>query len=343
MPESFSSREQSEIEFLGFVQIPIPILYDSRLSYTEKFFWCLLKRYSRNSGSCFPSISKLAAGMGVSEKHVYELKDKLANCGLIKIRKRSGTRNEYEIVPMHIAYAKDQRGLMLNDNAIRDLEQRGETWTIDAIMSMRESCESPIAEKPVEIGAVGLKRKLEIDKEREAYEQNRKEKKGKQLFSSASPKGVKRVTGGEIPHGESLAHPYGGIEDAWIDSIRETWPEAPALARKFNTTDWRIVKSFVKENGGVEGGGVEFVQGAISVIVKNWKSYSIRFNTRAEYPDMKSLARYANIWFTEIRGGRRPDARQQTARDRAIESGEYKEGGTCHTFAFQEHLKKTAQ
>lgn len=342
------ASEQSEIEYLGFVQIPTVVLYDRRLSCIDKYLWCLLKRYARNADHCYPSLERLAQGMGITKRMVQEHLKVLEKNGLIKVDRKCGEHNEYLMIQPHVVYSKNNDGINLKDESLEDLKEAGEDWSVRAISerrcvnsvecrdndgSVNEDCKEEV-QKTVSNQIVSvplpswdvLQAKLEKNKQKHEEISARR---GKRKTSRAmSEPEEKRNPSVDIPHGEARRGMLGEIEDAWIVAHGEKWPDKPGLCCRFTRTDWRIVKRLVADNG------EEFVRDALYKIVLCWDDLAARFRLRG-FPNMKLLAYHSAMWFTEIRAGAAYDP--ATGRSKAIESGEYRpssdpDGGI---FAFQ--------
>ena len=107
----FEGLEENTLQFdnpdlkFGFVQIPKPVLVDTRLSSTDKILYAQLLSYAFQSRRCFPGRQQLAKDMGCNILTVTRALSVLRECKLIKIERRGqGKVNIYHIRKLTDAY-----------------------------------------------------------------------------------------------------------------------------------------------------------------------------------------------------------------------------------------------
>lgn len=90
---------QNEIQRSGFASIPYLVMRDKQLSVGARLTYAFLLMYAWQQGSCFAGQKKMAADMGVSDRHLRRFLSELRQFGYIKIT-RSDKRfnNTYVIV-----------------------------------------------------------------------------------------------------------------------------------------------------------------------------------------------------------------------------------------------------
>lgn len=129
--------QTNETRSLGFIMLPIPVLYDPRLNTTQKMLYAALRRFSREDGKCFPGVKRLASSLSISDRSVQRNMKALVDRGLVKIQQRPLETNLYFIMEPEDVYAKDRSG-KLTDETIQFLYDAGETKTVDKILRERE-------------------------------------------------------------------------------------------------------------------------------------------------------------------------------------------------------------
>ena len=76
------------------------ILKKVRLKPTERdIYEYLCFRRNEKTGKCFPSVSRIAADLGIKQRHVYEARAALKELGLISWRKDERGRCHYTLHP----------------------------------------------------------------------------------------------------------------------------------------------------------------------------------------------------------------------------------------------------
>lgn len=88
----------------GFCVIPDAVLYAPRISANAKLLWGVYARHADAEGRSYPSRSRLAALLSVSEDTVKRAKKELVDAGLVSVRERfddQGRRTTDDVILHH--------------------------------------------------------------------------------------------------------------------------------------------------------------------------------------------------------------------------------------------------
>lgn len=90
---------ENEMLRAGFSALPYAVLRDSHLSPGARVAYAVLLMYAWQEGSCFPGQKRMAADMGVSERHLRRFLRELGDRGYISIKRQGLNRpNIYYIL-----------------------------------------------------------------------------------------------------------------------------------------------------------------------------------------------------------------------------------------------------
>jgi len=94
----------------GFVQVPITIVRNNKISMGAKMVYTALLSYAWHNDFCFPGQDRMAEDIGTSRKSVNLWLQELDKSGFIKIiRRGQGKTNLYE-VNLKVKVGKTRRG-----------------------------------------------------------------------------------------------------------------------------------------------------------------------------------------------------------------------------------------
>lgn len=90
---------ENEMLRAGFAAVPYMVLRDARLSIGARLAYAVLLMYAWQQGSCFPGQGRMAADMGVSDRHLRRFLIELREAGYVAWRKMMpGGTNTYVLL-----------------------------------------------------------------------------------------------------------------------------------------------------------------------------------------------------------------------------------------------------
>ena len=135
-PEAIGNSD--ELSGVGFVQLPIPVLFDRDLSDAQKILYGILLRFSRSKAFCFPGVSRLAKATGSTERTVQRNMLVLEKKGLVVRRKRPTKTNLYDLGTFREVYGHGRNCNLLKDEVIDGLLASGEDKLVEWVIKGRE-------------------------------------------------------------------------------------------------------------------------------------------------------------------------------------------------------------
>jgi len=322
---------EDEISLFGWVIFPTFVLYDSRLTQTQKILYCILRRYSRENGYCFPAIKRIAKGLGMTERTVCSNLSALVDRGLIAKSRRYGRSTVYKFNEMKDVYST---GGKLKDSVIDDLRFAGEEKNVDLIMRWR-SDNSPVVSSDEQV----KKTKVSNSSTGESVPEKKKPHVPLRDFDKAfkavsemktkaqqvdDKKRRKRAEAAKIdelekPIAPPREHRFSSrdVENAWRVAADKKWPEITLASQRFDKAFLTIARRLGEKYG------YEFVMDACEKIIENWEDYADRYGIKG-LPNMKLVAYFSEMWFSEIRSDKKFAVPGKADKRReALEEGEY--------------------
>jgi hypothetical protein len=127
-----------ELSVVGFIQLPIPVLFDRDLSDAQKILYGILLRFSRSKSFCFPGVARLAKGTGSTERTVQRNMLALEKKGLVVRRKRPTKTNFYDLGTFREVYGHGRNCNILKDEVVDGLLKSGEDKLVEWVLKGRE-------------------------------------------------------------------------------------------------------------------------------------------------------------------------------------------------------------
>jgi len=344
---------QKEIETLPFVQLPLLVMSDRRLSAGAKLAYCVLLRFSFQKTICFPSMGRIADMIGVSvdtaRRHLKELVDR----GLFVVESRVGQSNVYSREGrMEDVYCEDG---FLSDDSLDTLLSCGEFKLVERLKEERSEIISLMKFKNVSNipDEINISEKMEVvdvkkNKPRkiirnfeelkgmaEASEKNTRNKidgRAKRLQQKKSNPEWVEVTqeaknNNRNENMKSKAEKGSllntlDVEAVWKSSISKKWPEKN-LYRPWSIKDKGRIKVLASK------WTYEDLIKAIPVIFNDWENLALKYGLRG-YPSVGAVVGYADSLLPDALFGEL----DMSVRSRAMAEGEYDptsgQGGGLH-------------
>jgi len=333
MEEQIETRYRNETASLGFVQLPTLVLCDKRLTSTKKILYAMFLRYAGSDNYCFPGIGKIAKGLGLQVRQVYNLIKDLEDLGLITREQREGRSSVYWIEEMANAYGEG-KGNRLRDDIISMLRESGEEKVVETILDRRDT---PVGDDPKEgeVRQAGEKsdggdepqskprfeKVLDRSKEKRKISRAASEKRiSRKKKLSQDPQYVAQKAANKAAAKMEREEELGAVEsvrdveDEWRVAAKETWPDAPSLYgpwdKKANPGMWRGITRSLCDRCGT----AEVIRLVRDVIVR-WQSHYVDEYGLSGYPSMNLVAAYADSWLPNIERELIRPRRKRGARD----------------------------
>jgi hypothetical protein len=244
---------RDRIEGVGFVQLPLLVLMDSRLDPKGKVVYALLRHYARQGDVCWPGQGTLAADTGLSEKTVRGAVEALERVGLVTHVQVGNTKtNRYWLEPLRSVY-----GVTNSD----ELSPEAIKWCRIAVEGEETSEEEP----PPSLIRIdtGARLATEVISNAQARSHaSAEEKRAKRALSQASQSGARKATVKEtrvIRNGYKPAE----VQQVWRRAWEDAFLKAPY-------TPWRA-KELKQVGMLVEDYGVEAVKKVLDYIPRQWE------------------------------------------------------------------------
>jgi len=332
--------KRNEARRLGFVMVPMVILFDGRLNTTQKTLWGFLERYSGADGRCFPGVKRIAKGLGLSSRMVQTHLAKLEEVGLIRRRFRDGRSTEYEMQDMEDVYCDSDKRLL--DSSLDMLRECGEESLVESLLAARgepedgaeaaegeggapvipdgdiasqELTEKPSDSKPRHEDVIA-KINSNLKRSEEAAERRKERRK----VLAEDPKKTKaRVRRGRTDEDGKPILTTKDVEEEFRAAAKEKWPDNAAMAAPWEPRHLAAAKKLCDRFGH------ELTIKVLRAVVLNWEDYVDRFGFNG-YPHVFLIAKFADSWFPEVDGGKNIDP--LTPRERSRKGREYDEAAS---------------
>jgi DNA-binding MarR family transcriptional regulator len=80
-----------------FVQVPLELIEDPRLTSKDKIVYMSIKSFCWNSKKCWPSAELIAERINMSRPNIFKHIQKLEELGYLSIKREVNKSNKYEI------------------------------------------------------------------------------------------------------------------------------------------------------------------------------------------------------------------------------------------------------
>lgn len=310
----------------AFVRIPLYVLHDSRVSASMLRLYAHLKSYAFR-GDCFPGVRRLALEWGVNQKTIMRNVKELSDIDLIDVVRRPNKTNRYILRAMAKVYFETLDPPTLKDHFLESIRKRGLVEKFERSLNMDIGYgdvepENGTEEQQVEVierrKSLGRSLIASMDKEEEkAEEARRRAKKNRDLRKRRGP-GTVPSDGGDTATDEDRITAK-SVEAVWRSVCRELRPDNKKLADKWGITDLSIAKRLIETWGGAD------TVHCIEQILRRWNDFHNRYKSVDGVPKMKVIARFSDLWFSEIIEGR--DMRPLSRDKRSLREGEFEDDG----------------
>lgn len=334
-----SEREPSECESMGFVKIPLVVLFDNRLSRTQVIIWQVLMRFTDSNNECFPSESVLAKRLRTSRSVIHSNIKALEKLGYLRRVNRKGTSNYYIMTQYEDMYCDSDK--RISDESLKRLEKIGEHTLVKKIVKRRkfddESYEwvSDKSDKDHvwEEELIAFRKKINdekkskkaifedvisVYKDKEKRNESAAKKRSnnrKELSTYPRVNRPPRGTKSRVDEYGELIMTVDDVESEWRVSARSVWPESPSMCAPWDAKNKGIAKKLCTEKG--HGNIIKL----ILHVFENWDIYKDEYSLKG-HPTMGLLAAYVESWLPGIEAGE-TFKKSLSPRDKARKEREY--------------------
>lgn len=286
-------RFRSEIDTLGFIQVPNIVLRDSSISDSDLRTYMILLSYAWSKESCFPSIERMAKDRDVGVSTIKRTIRNLSKSGLISIDVRKGGRtNVYVIEDPHKVYAEYDGSSFISSSAIDRCNLsffvkkiRGNCIDVDDDNSNNGSNDSSVDDVVNKL----LKSHKSISNAKEKAKKSKDYRLKKKILNDMKRgydkrKKVRKVSDTTI------------FEEYWFLCIRDSFDNL--VVPGWGIKEKKIAKRLI----GVYG--IDLCKKVALDVIKNWDNYCIRYKLKG-FPSIGLISGYKDSFFAEIQMGKK--------------------------------------
>jgi hypothetical protein len=278
------ARFQDQVASLGFVQIPVVVLRDSRLSAGAILTYATLLMYARQDQKCWPGTERLGMDRGVSRRSITNHLSELKGVMLISTERRPGTSQVYWIMPMWTVYGQEDAHHRFTEETLKvcNLNPEGKIpRNTDVKVSKAVKAAPPVSMGDVATGlAVANKRTEE-----------RRVERGKKTASSQAAKVDKKLIAVEK---ETSITPF-SVKRRWAELYREKWPNRPEPV--WSASEAGVVTKLLKAYE------AELVMKVCERVIVDWEECAKRWNLDG-VPTIKLVWGFRETLFAEVAEGK---------------------------------------
>jgi len=293
-----------QVSALGFVQLPVAVLRDSRLSDGALRTYATLVSFARQEQRCWPGLDRIARDRGKSPRRITAHLQELRRVGLVSTTRRVGTSQVYWIIPMWNVYGRADEPHRFTEEAIAvcSLDDDGRIPKRKDVKVSKEVPSEP--PPPVDMGTVALvvgaasQRTEEARAARGAKEATRQAAKADKRAAK-----VERETG---LTGEKFRL-------RWMELYREKWPNLPmpTWGKAERSLAKRIVTNYP-----------ELALEVCERVIEYWEDYARRWSLDG-VPTIKLVWGYREGLFAEAAQGLPPGG----SKGEALRADEFQDDG----------------
>ena len=353
MSENDRFLDADEIGTLGFVQIPLPVLLDKRITASAKVLYGILKRYARGDGICYPGVVRLSNGLGISQKTVQRKILELTEIGLIERRGRRGTTNFYYMKDIRLVYGCGENKECMSKETAKMLLDAGEARMVQRKLTRRilflehYDKEDPwngdtrrfLDEEVVDNEFVGVQAE---DLPRFEAARSRSEKQLKKSEEARQRRIARKVARDIGPPQEKSKKEEKWtknvnmriVETEWKRIVKEKWPSEKGAVIAWGGKEFGLARGMF-DRFRASGLPDQEILFALTEVLLNWEDFQERYGIES-LPKINIVYGYSETWFPEVWNNRkgsssrvvpRTTARKMRQFDESKATDEEKEGG----------------
>ncbi len=285
-------RFRSEIDTIGFVQVPNIVLRDSSLSDSALRTYMILLSYAWSKESCFPSIERMAKDRGVGVSTIKRTIRNLSKSGLISIDVRKGGRtNVYVIEDPHKVYAVYDGGSFISDSAI-------DRCNLSSLISKIRGHDKPRSDDPDDTKVDSSNHVLDkivrgqesINNAKEKAKKSKDQRLKKKILKSMSGESVKKK---RVKRKVSDTTTF---EKYWLSIISENFDNM--IVPSWGIKEKKIAKRLI----GIYG--IDLCKKVALDVIDNWDDYCARYKLKG-FPSIGLISGYKDSFFAEVQMGKK--------------------------------------
>lgn len=308
MQQSEQVRFVDQISALGFVQLPVAVLRDSRLSDGALITYSTLLVYARQDQKCWPGLGRLATDRGLCSRSISAHISELKKVRLITTTRRPGTSQVYWVIPMWNVYGQEDAPHRFTEEALGycNLDDEGRIPRRKDVKASKDVPEKPPV--PMADVALGMAAATQRTEERRVARGKKSVERQAAKVDTKAAK-VERDTG-LTPH---------KLESHWVELYTAKWPKLPKP--EWGPADRRTARNIV----------VAYPELALEVcerVIEHWNECARRWNLDG-VPSIRLVWGYRETLFAEAAQGLPPGG----PKSEAMRADEFDADG--------EHLGKT--
>ena len=127
-----------ELDKVGFVQLPLLILFDPELTASQICLYCILLRFSRNKSMCWPGVERLAKATRSTERTVRLNLAALERRGLIVRIRRPTRTSTCDLGKFREVYGHGENCNVIKDEILDAFLTAGEDKIVEHIKKSRK-------------------------------------------------------------------------------------------------------------------------------------------------------------------------------------------------------------
>ena len=286
MQQSEQVQFQDQVAALGFVQLPIAVLRDSRVSDGALATYASLMVYARQDQRCWPGMERLGMDRGLTRRSISSHLSELKKAKLIATERRPGTSQVYWIIPMWTAYGKADAPHRFTDEAIEvcGLDEEGRIPRRSDVKVSKVVAPAP----PPAMGDVATALASAQQRTEDARVERGKKQIKRQAARPKRPKPTK-------PEKSDALTPY-RLGNHWVRLYNDKWPDLPSPI--WGGAEGAIAKKMIAAYP-------ELVLSVCERVIAHWEDYARRWSLDGQ-PTIRIVWGYRETLFAEAVQGKAP-------------------------------------